>query len=156
VRKEVKMTCSKFKKQLIPWMDGELQPEKAAELQAWFDSCAKVRQCSECRKLIDEYKSFHLAFHNTPQPEFPAFLHHRIMADIQSRERIYHKKAVRIRWQAVPATIAILFSMYFGSLVGVKTFNAQPSTTTSSLSTEMSSFGENSVVSSLYLNGGLE
>lgn len=148
------MTCRKFKKQLIPWLDGELKPEQAAELKAWYDRCAEVRQCSECRKLIDDYQSFHRLISSIPRKEFPAFLHHRIMDEIKHREPIYHKKQVRVRWQTVPATLAILLSLYVGSLIGIKTFN--PPTVTPAATHELYSFGDHSLAKDLNLSGGIE
>lgn len=151
------MTCHEFRKQLIPWLDGEVKPDKAAELLAWLSSCEKVRQCHKCRKLTEEYRSFQVTFHNTPQIEFPAFLHHRIMSEIKSKEQFRTKHAHRISWQAIPATIAILLSLYFGSLVGVKTFSNQSVVVTEvTENTEQLSFGENGMVSTIYSNGETE
>jgi anti-sigma factor RsiW len=151
------MTCREFRKQLIPWLDGELKPDKAAELMAWLNSCDEVRQCHRCRKLTEEYRSFHVTFQNTPQKEFPAFLHHRIMAEIINKEQVRAKHHHRISWQAIPATIAILLSLYFGSLVGVKTFNTQSVVVTEvTETTEQLSFGENGMVSTIYSNGETE
>jgi len=152
--KEVKMTCSKYRKLILPWIDGELKPEQTNEIKAWFDSCEQVRYCNDCRKLIDEYRSFQIGFENTSPSEFPAFIHYRIMDQITSRKQVYHKKAVRARWQMVPATIAILMSLYIGSLIGIKTFNIQ--TTTTSESSELYSFGDNGMVSTMYSNGDVE
>jgi len=149
------MTCSKYRKQLVPWLDGELSPEQAKELQAWFDSCGQVRQCTDCRELINQYQDINEAFKKSLRSEFPAFLHHRIMDTVKNRKAYYHKQAVRRRWQAIPATIAIALSFYLGSLVGFQTFSTQTttSTTTTARSTELSSFGENSLVSNLYTTG---
>jgi anti-sigma factor RsiW len=148
------MTCRKLKKQLTLWLDGELKPEQAAEFKAWFDRCEEVRQCSECRKLIDEHNRFHSLISSIPKKEFPAFLHHRIIDEINRREPIYHKKEMRIRWQTVPATIAILLSLYVGSLIGIRTFNTQ--TTTVNESSELYTFGNNSLATDMNLSGGVE
>lgn len=148
------MTCRKFKKMLIPWLDGELKPGQVAELKAWFDRCGEVRQCSECRKLIDDYQSFHRLINSIPKEEFPAFLHPRIIDEINRREPVYHKQQVRVRWQAVPATLAILLSLYAGSLIGIKTFNIQTTTTTETQ--ELYSFGDNSLAQDVNLSGGIE
>jgi hypothetical protein len=148
------MTCRKIRKQLIPWLDGELQPDKAKEIQAWFDSCAQVRQCSVCRKLIAEYRSFQNAFQNTPQTGFPAYLHHRIMDSVKQREPIRHRHEIRTRWEAIPATIAILISLYAGSLIGIKTFTSQSGAVNEN--SELYSFGENGTVSTFYTAGDTE
>ncbi len=148
------MTCRKFRKDLIPWLDGELKPEQAQAMQSWFDSCGQARQCSVCRKLADEYRSFHRAFQSTPQTEFPAFLHSRIMDTVKAREAKAQRRAHSLRWQTVPVAIAVLLSLYVGSLVGVKTFSTQ-NTNSRDLSTR-ASFGENGLVSTLYTNGGIE
>ena len=148
------MTCSKYRKQLVPWLDGELKPDRAQELKAWFEGCAELRHCTECRKLINEYKALHSSLQNSPYPEFPAFLHHRIMDKVKSNQVVYRKKAIRTRWQTVPVTIAIMLSLYFGSLIGAQTFNTQQ--TASADTTEQNSFGENSLISSFYDTGGME
>ena len=153
MRKEENMTCRRFRKDLIPWLDGELKPVRAAELEAWLASCDKVRQCSVCRKLTAEYRSFHKAFQSTPQTEFPAHLHHRIMDKIKTEEVIIHRKEVRARWQTIPATIAILLSLGFGSLIGVTTFSNHNKTT---INSELYTFGENGMVSTLNSDGGTE
>lgn len=154
MRKEVKMTCRKFRKQLIPWLDGELAPAQDKEMRDWLLHCGEARQCTDCRKLAEEYKRFHHIFSEVPQPEFPAFLHHRIMDEIKRKEPILHKKEVRTRWQLVPATLAVLVSLYFGSLVGVKAFG--PTNTTNNDNVELYTFGENGMMNSIYYNGGIE
>lgn len=148
------MTCREFRKQLIPWLDGELNQDKANELKSWLNSCEEVRQCQKCRKLVEEFRSFHDAFHTIPQTEFPAYIHHRIMSEIKNKEQLRIKHAHNIRWQAIPVTLAIMLSLYFGSLVGVKTFSTQ--STDAKEYTEQSSFGENGIVSALYTNGETE
>jgi hypothetical protein len=145
------MTCSKQRNLLIPWLDGELKAEQAAELKAWFDSCAEVRHCFVCRKLIDEHTSFHRAIQSTPQSEFPAFLHHRILNEIKSREPAYRKQAIRTRWQLVPAGLAILMSLFVGSLVGVRTFATETADRNA-----LNTFGDNGLVTTLYTPGGTE
>lgn len=148
------MTCRKFKKLLTPWLDGELKPEQANELQTWLEACTDARHCSDCRKLIDEHRSFHRLYNALPTTEFPAFLHHRIMDRIKTAETASHKHAVRFRWQTVPATLAILLSLYAGSLVGIRTFNNQP--TKADTKSELYTFGETNVASNFYANGGTE
>jgi len=152
------MTCSKYRKQLVPWLDGELKPDRARELKVWFESCEEKRHCTECRKLISEYTALNSYLHKTPYPEFPAFLHHRIMDKVKNNQIIYSKKAIRRRWQAIPATIAILLSLYCGSLIGIKTFSTQTTTTATNTAaaSELYSFGENSLMSNYYDNGGTE
>lgn len=148
------MTCRKYRKLIVPWLDGELKPEQAAEMQAWFDSCPEVRQCSVCRKLADDYRSFHRFLQSTPQTEFPAFLHHRIMDQIKSREVVLHRRAVRTRWQLIPAAVAVLLSLYVGSLVGVRTFSAQNAKSKDTYAA--TSFGENGMVTTMYTIGDIE
>jgi len=151
------MKCSKYRKQLVPWLDGELKPERADVLKAWFESCAKLRQCTLCQSEIQAHQGLNQALQALPQNEFPAYLHHRIMDKVKSNQPIYHKKAIRTRWQAIPATLAILLSLYAGSLIGVKTFSTQTTTTTTTTeSTALSSFGENGLYSNFYETGGLE
>jgi hypothetical protein len=148
------MTCRNFKKLLTPWLDGELKPELAKELEIWLDDCGKVRQCSGCRKLIDEHRSFHRLYNVLPRQEFPAFLHHQIIDKINSREAVRHQHAVRIRWQTIPATIAILMSLYVGSLVGIRTFNNQ--TARNDTKSELYTFGETNLANNFYTNGDLK
>jgi anti-sigma factor RsiW len=150
------MTCRKNRRQLIPWLDGELKPERAKELKAWFDSCEEVRQCTNCRELIAQYIDINNAFNKTLRSEFPAFLHNRIIDTIKSRKTYYHQRVIRTRWQTVPAAIAILLSFYLGLMVGFRTFNTNTQTASTTKSTELSSFGENSLVSELYTSGGQE
>jgi anti-sigma factor RsiW len=148
------MKCSKYRKQLVPWLDGELKPDRADALRAWFESCAELRQCTLCQAEIQAHQSLKQALQSLPQPEFPAFMHHRIMDKVINSQPVYRKQAVRTRWQAIPAALAILLSLYFGSLIGVRTFTTQ--STTSTESSELSSFGENSLLSSFYETGGQE
>jgi len=146
------MTCRKYRKELSRLLDRELSAERAAELEAWFASCAEVRHCSVCRKLIDEHKSLQYAFQSTPQSEFPAFLHERIMASVRQEAPVYRKQAIRKRWQLVPAAIAILLSIYVGSLIGLRTFNTQTPVRTDR--SALRTFGDNGLVSTLYINNG--
>lgn len=151
------MTCSKYRRLLVPWLDGELKPERARELKVWFESCAKVRLCSKCQVDILTHQKLNQALKSLPQAEFPAYMHHRIMDQVKNHQAAYRRQVVRTRWQAIPATLAIMLSLYFGSLIGVKTFNTQTvATTTTTETTELSSFGENGLYSSIYETGGLE
>lgn len=151
------MTCRKFKKLLIPWLDGELSPERATELKAFLSQCGQVRQCSECRKLIDDYQSFHRLMNSIPQKEFPAYLHHRIIDEINRREPIFHKRQVRVRWQTVPATLAILLSLYVGSLIGIRTFSTPAQTNeTQELYSYNGNFGDHGLATELNLSGGTQ
>jgi len=153
MKKEEKMTCRKNRKQIIPWLDGELRPDRAAELLARFEACDKVRHCTECRKLTEEYRSFHRVFQSHPQSEFPAFLHQRIMDSVNNRREYYSRKAVRARWQLVPASLAIAMSLFFGSLVGINMFSPQNEVKTTARTTERYNFGDNGMVSTMNPNG---
>lgn len=148
------MTCRKYRKQLIPWLDGELRADRAAELDTWFASCDTVRHCSVCRKLAEDYKRIDRSFQSTPQSEFPAYLHHRIMDRVKTEAVILHKREVRSRWQTIPVAIAIAMSLYVGSLIGISTIFDHSSATNTK--TELYTFGENSVINDFNASGGTQ
>ncbi len=148
------MTCREIKRQLIPWLDGELSPAAGDRLKACLEGCAKARHCSDCHKLIADYRNLDKALAAGPKQEFPAHLHYRILEQVQNRGPVLHRKAVRTRWQAIPATLAIAMSLYAGSLIGIKTFHNQ--TPAPLQNSEQYNFGGNSLVAQLDINGELE
>lgn len=76
------------------------------------------------------------------------------MDQIRSRDEVLHRRAVRTRWQLVPAAVAVLLSLYVGSLVGIRTFSAQNAKPKDTYAA--TSFGENGMVTTLYTIGEVE
>lgn len=137
------MSCKQYRKDLMPWIDGELTPQRSSELQAWFASCQRDRQCTACQTQISEYRALQKAMSSLPSSELPAHVHHRIMDTLKQTAKSRSRQTARYRWQAIPVAVAVMVSLYFGSLVSSKTFSTDTSETTAS--TELYSFGESSL-----------
>lgn len=137
------MSCKQYRNDLMSWMDRELSPQRSKELELWFASCSAERKCTTCQTKMAEYQAIKDAMSSLPYSELPSHVHYRIMDKLKQAEISRAKKVAGYRWQAVPVAMAIILSIYFGSLVSSKTLNNTSADST--VSTELYSFGESSL-----------
>jgi len=117
------MPCKKYSKELLPLVNGELTGQRAKEIRDWLAACSSERQCSECQNKIDEYNAIKTALAAIPSDKLPPQVHYRILDSVHQMEKSRHGLVVKQRWKAIQATMAILVSFYFGSLISIKIFN---------------------------------
>jgi len=139
------MRCAKVRKKLIPHQDKELAGGLTLHLEK------HLRRCGSCRKYASELRRLDSLLQSDDDPQMPQWMHERIMHQIKSHEP--QRLSFRRRWklQTVPITLALLLSLYVGTLVGVKTFSYEPSEP--STESENISYGETSLYDLAYLNG---
>jgi anti-sigma factor RsiW len=126
-------------------LDNELDVSRKPELQLHLDTCAACesyhRRQIKLRDLLSQ----------GPRDEFPEWLHQRIMYQVKEHERERIGFARRWKLQTIPAALAVVLSLYVGSLVGVKAYNTSNTSNTATTiqtteSTELASFGETSLI----------
>ncbi|MDD3143053.1 MAG: hypothetical protein PHG32_02535 [Candidatus Cloacimonetes bacterium] len=147
------MRCSKAKRQIELKLDNELRQGHALELH--------LQNCASCRAYQAESARLQLLLNNQPQPEFPGWLHHRIMdqAAQHDSQRIHLKHSFRL--QTIPALAAIALSLFLGVAIGKNVYrsvNPLPAnaaevysqTAGFTPSQELAVFGESSVAGDLF------
>ena len=117
------MTCRKYSKELLPLVNGELTEQRSKEIWDWLASCSSERQCTACQNKIDEYIALKSVLSTIPSAKVPPQVHHKILDSVRQMEKNRFRLVINYRWKAIPATMAVLLSLYFGSLVSIKIFN---------------------------------
>jgi len=138
------MRCSKAKRFIELNLDGLLAESQAKALNEHLSSC------SACWNWQAEAEKLHLLLSNAPQSEFPAWIHAQIMDKVHRLEN--RRPGFIRRFKLAPATamLAIVFSFWLGTNVGIRSFGTPSSPATkaaSSITTaSLSDFGENSLL----------
>lgn len=146
------MRCSKAQEMIILKLDKELKARYSVSLEKHLAVCA------DCRLYREEMGKQNARFTELSAPQYPSWLHHRILAQANEHDSLRRHSRMMLQLQKIPALIAILLSLYIGTLVGIKTNSSatagtqEYSETTST--TALASFGENSIVDDSYYNGG--
>lgn len=137
------MRCSKAQTLIINQIAGELAAHKRIALQQHLDACPSCRAYHQAQTDLDKM------LFSAPATAFPLQIHKQIMDQVNARSsRKAPLPLLVIR--KVPVAAAIIFSLYIGSLVGIKTYQSQETSATSLVetqdsNTELASFGENSI-----------
>lgn len=133
------MRCTTAERYINRQLDNELAPKKALRLEK------HLSRCSACQALQKEYTQLQQALNSLPVPEYPAFLHHRIMNALPAKSRRYELR--RYRLSLATAALSLLLSIGAGTFVGLKGFDLQEEEKESIAEAEaMLYFGENSLM----------
>lgn len=141
------MRCATYRHLIDLLLDGALKGESVSRVEAHLAGC---NGCSSYREQGLRLKQL---IQSTPQPQFPQWLHKRILHECNSHETQRAVYRSRSRLQLVPAAMAVMLSLFLGSLIGKNAFSTQIDTQTTQSSVELS-FGENTLVDSDYYSGG--
>ncbi|HNX00810.1 MAG TPA: hypothetical protein PLE74_04235 [Candidatus Cloacimonadota bacterium] len=108
------MKCSKVRRSLYAYADGEGKASVRKEISLHLDNC------SLCKKELDEITILNDSLRNKELPEVPSHIHEKIMFEIKnkSQKRMIHKG---LRWNLIPVAASLLISLYFGVFFGTKT-----------------------------------
>ncbi|MDD3535078.1 MAG: zf-HC2 domain-containing protein [Candidatus Cloacimonetes bacterium] len=133
------MRCHTAERYINRQLDNELPAKKALRLQK------HLSRCSSCRALQKEYQELQHALSSLPQPEYPAFLHHKIMNALPVKSRRYEQS--RFRLSLATAALSLLLSIGAGTFVGLKGFDLSEVEDNAIAETEAQLyFGENSLM----------
>jgi len=144
------MRCSKAKRYMELKLDGELKVSRQAVLSDHLNGCAK------CRNWLAEAEKLQAVLSDAPKAEFPAWVHAQIMDKVH---RLADQRPGFIRrYKLAPAgaLLAVLLSFWAGTNVGLAGFsisNKSSSSTSTLVSTNTSTFGENSLLDIWDSNG---
>lgn len=130
------MRCTRFRHKTDKLLDGALDTQAAARLQVHLE------KCNACRQYYQEGLKLKELLLAQPNSEFPTWLHHRILDQCrahETRRSVYQK---RLRFQLVPAVLAVMVSLFLGSLVGKTAFETQYQSTQETEQKSELSFGE--------------
>ena len=143
------MRCAKYRHYIDLLPDGNLDKAAAQRLDA------HLKDCVSCRVYHDQGLRLQQLIQSAPQAPFPDWLHQRILHDFRAHEVQRSGFRKRARWQLVPAAMAVMLSLFLGSLIGKTAFDTQTQTAASSSQTsDELSFGDITLVDSDYYSGG--
>jgi anti-sigma factor RsiW len=143
------MRCVRYRHLIDLLLDGALNGESVSRVEA------HLAGCTGCRSYREQGLRLKQLIQSSPQPQFPQWLHKRVLHECQTHETQRAVYRSRSRLQLVPAAMAVMLSLFLGSLIGKNAFSTQIQTDpqTSQSGTEFS-FGENTLVDSDYYSGG--
>ncbi|MDD3533522.1 MAG: zf-HC2 domain-containing protein [Candidatus Cloacimonetes bacterium] len=132
------MRCKTAERYISLKLDGELCPRRQKALHR------HLQTCSSCARI----QSFNLAMQTRlqelPQAEFPQWLHHRILSNLPRQKK--QSWAGKHALSYATASLAIIFSLLAGTLVGIKGYESSESYTQSETEYSYLSFGEQSLM----------
>jgi anti-sigma factor RsiW len=113
-QKEAKMRCSKARKLISPYIDGELTESEKREFEA------HLRVCKGCWSEIEETHGLHQLFENTEIFSAPFGFHSRVMANVNAKKPGWSPMIpVRVRLlEAVMVLLLIVVGAISGSFLG--------------------------------------
>ncbi len=106
------MRCSKAQYLIELKLDNEFPEEKGKALKL------HLRKCSQCRKYEAEARELQQLLCTYPIREFPSWLHNRILEETVKHERKRMLSGLIVRWQTIPALVAIVLSLMGGWALG--------------------------------------
>ena len=146
------MRCSNAQSMIILKLDKELRARYSASLEK------HLAACSACRLFREEMLSQNSRFASLSQPAVAPWIHSRILDQAAAHDNRRLRSRMIFQLEKIPALAAVLLSLYIGTLVGIKTHNSTSASASAQISsgqtTEVASFGENSLVDESYNNGG--
>jgi len=143
------MRCAKYRHLIDLLLDGALAGDSVSRVEAHLANCAG------CRSYREQGLRLKQLIQSTPRPLFPQHLHHRILHECKAHEAQRASYRGRSRLQLVPAAMAVMLSLFLGSLIGKNAFSTQIQLDSqTSISSSELSFGENTLVDSDYYSGG--
>lgn len=133
------MRCHTAEHYINRQLDNELSAKKQLRLQR------HLSRCISCQTMQKEYAGLQQALNGLPQPEYPSFLHHRIMNALPAKSRSQELR--RFRLSLATAALSLLLSIGAGTFVGLKGFDLSKEEKESIAKAETQpSFGENSLM----------
>ncbi|MCB5263017.1 MAG: zf-HC2 domain-containing protein [Candidatus Cloacimonetes bacterium] len=136
------MRCKKAERYISLKQDNELSARQQKALQN------HLQKCSSCTQIQSANLALQARLKELPQAEFPPWLHHRIIANLPQQKK--QSWAGRQALSYATASLAIIFSLLAGTLVGIKGYESTEDTSAinSQSETEYSylSFGEQSLI----------
>ncbi len=135
------MRCSTVKSQISPWLDKELDSRQALKIEQHLNTC------SRCNAHAEQARKLNSMLQAESTPPLPEWIHNRILQS--AREHDDRRSSLRRKWnlQLIPAAMAIVMSLYLGTLVGIKTFGTTETVSnTETLTVDSIGYGETTIV----------
>jgi len=144
------MRCSKAKRYLEKYLDGELDPHLQAKLNAHLDVCA------QCKSWLVDAKKMQLMLTALPMADFPSWVHNQIMDKVDRLDSQNPGFFRRYKLAPVTAMLTIALSLLIGIKVGTVSYkNIVPEKQDYTISTSVAygGFGENTILDYVSENG---
>ena len=136
------MRCKTAERYISLKLDGELCPRRLNSLHRHLQKCSSCTRVQSCNLALQT------KLKEQPQVDFPQWLHHRILSNLPRQEK--RSRAGKRALSYATASLAIIFSLLAGTLVGIKGYESGEDTgkINSQNETEYSyiSFGEQSLM----------
>jgi len=143
------MRCSTVKSQISPWLDNELDSRHALKIEQHLDTCPL------CKAHAEQARKLNSMLQATSTPPLPDWIHNRILQSAREHDDL--RSSLRRKWnlQLIPAAMAIVMSLYLGTLVGIKTFGTTDTTSNAeTLTLDSIGYGSSTIVALETTTGG--
>ena len=137
------MECRKIQKLLIAWLDHETNQAQPAAITTHLSSCKK------CYLIASQYEKLN-ALLPTGNVVLPQHIHYRILDQVKMHDVVRSRNKVLWRLEALPTSLLIILTIYFGALIG-KVFENKTDKDVSTYS-EYVNYGEHTILA-LNTNG---
>lgn len=134
------MRCKTCEYYISRQLDNELSLKHSLRMQAHLDRCAS------CSELYQDYEALQAQLQQLPQPEFPPFLHHRILSALP-RVTVRGERR-KLGFSMAVAALSVILSLGAGTWVGFQGYSSSSTYLQSPVeeSGSLLSFGENSIM----------
>jgi len=140
--KERYMRCKTAERYISLKLDGELCPRRLNSLHRHLQKCSSCTHIQSCNLALQT------KLKEQPQAEFPQWLHHRILESLPRQEK--RNRAGKRALSYATASLAVIFSLLAGTLVGIKGYEGGKETSNVNTQSEIEysylSFGEQSLM----------
>nr|MDK2850514.1 hypothetical protein [Candidatus Cloacimonadota bacterium] len=104
------MRCSKAERYISLKLDNHLSARNARALKE------HLRMCPSCTDIYKQYTELEARLAEIPSPEYPPYLHHRIMSNLPAKKK--RSALQRYGLGYATASLVILLSLWAGTIVG--------------------------------------
>ncbi len=106
------MRCKTAERYISLKLDDELCARRQKTLHR------HLQKCSSCARIKSANLALQTQLQELPQPEFPQWLHHRILNNLPQQKK--NSRAGKRALSYATASLAIIFSLLAGTLAGIK------------------------------------
>jgi predicted anti-sigma-YlaC factor YlaD len=132
------MRCKTAERLISLKLDNELSAHQAQALQE------HLQECSSCARILAANQDLQAQLQVTSLPEYPEWLHYRILSNLPRENRRSWVRKPGLSYAT--ASLAILLSLFAGTLVGIKGYEGSQLHPQIEESETYISFGEHSLL----------
>lgn len=136
--KERHMRCKTAERYISLQQDNELNAKRNQAL------CRHLQNCASCTSIQSCNLALQTSLKELPQAEYPQWLHHRILDNLPRQQKQSWAGGRALSYAT--ASLAIIFGLLAGTLVGIKGYEGDELATQNETEYSYISFGEQSLM----------